>query len=39
MEKDSDGVTITCLQCSAVFYHPLPLPVQPKHTERKILAR
>jgi hypothetical protein len=39
LERDSDGVNITCLQCSANYFKPLGPPPLPKVKERRIAAR
>jgi hypothetical protein len=38
LEQDSDGINITCLQCSATLYKRLPPPLFPKSKPRRILA-
>jgi hypothetical protein len=39
LERDPDGVTITCLQCSAIYVKRLEPIVIPRSKPGKILAR
>jgi hypothetical protein len=39
LERDADGVCITCIQCSAVYFKRLVPPMLPKARPRKIYAR
>ena len=36
LERDPDGVSITCLQCSAVYFKRVIPPMLPKGKPRKI---
>jgi hypothetical protein len=39
LERDSDGINITCLQCSANYFKRLTPPLFSKSKARRIFAR
>ncbi len=39
LERDPDGVYISCLQCSAIYFKRLVPPMLPRSKPRKIFAR
>ena len=39
LERDTDGVSITCLQCSAIYFKRVVPSLLPKIKPRKIYAR
>ncbi|MGD0794823.1 MAG: hypothetical protein ABR958_04420 [Dehalococcoidales bacterium] len=39
LERDPDGISITCLQCSATYYKRLGPPIRLKFKANKVYVR